>query len=214
MTRKADIFLSFFLALCLSIVLIIIAIKITIFLKPIYYFDIKLYNLEAVSGLSTDKIKETYNYILSFLTDSRIQNFNLPNFDISYNAIIHFYEVKKLFQYIDGIFYISLILCVIISLILPIHTKQTFFKASAVILLSLIFNFLLKFSMDFDKSFTEFHNIFFRNDFWLFDPKLDPVINILPEGFFFHCAVLMLLILLLDSLLLIIIYKKKAVKPL
>ncbi len=38
--------------------------------------------------------------------------------------------------------------------------------------------------LNFEKSFIIFHKLLFRNDYWIFNPDLDPVINILPEEFF------------------------------
>ena len=38
---------------------------------------------------------------------------------------------------------------------------------------------------DFNAVFTKFHEIFFDNDLWLFDPAEDYMIRMLPEGLFF-----------------------------
>ena len=40
------------------------------------------------------------------------------------------------------------------------------------------------FASDFTKYFTIFHEIFFTNDLWLFDPATDYMIRMLPEGLF------------------------------
>lgn len=40
------------------------------------------------------------------------------------------------------------------------------------------------FSRDFNAAFTKFHEIFFSNDLWLFDPAEDYMIRMLPEGLF------------------------------
>lgn len=40
------------------------------------------------------------------------------------------------------------------------------------------------FSVDFTACFRIFHEIFFTNDLWLFDPATDYMIRMLPEGFF------------------------------
>ena len=53
------------------------------------------------------------------------------------------------------------------------------------------------FIIDFDSAFTAFHKIFFNNDYWIFNPRLDQIINILPQEFFYHCAVLILSLILL-----------------
>lgn len=39
-------------------------------------------------------------------------------------------------------------------------------------------------AMDFNAFFTKFHEIFFTNDLWLFDPATDYMIRMLPENFF------------------------------
>lgn len=46
------------------------------------------------------------------------------------------------------------------------------------------------------------HKVFFDNDYWLFDPKYDPVITILPDRFFLHCGILIVLISVTQSALL------------
>ncbi|HBY3073810.1 TPA: DUF1461 domain-containing protein, partial [Clostridioides difficile] len=44
-------------------------------------------------------------------------------------------------------------------------------------------------------------------DYWIFNPDLDPVINILPEEFFFHSGMMILILILLVSILLFVMYK-------
>lgn len=55
----------------------------------------------------------------------------------------------------------------------------------------LILIFLLSgmLSQDFTKYFTIFHEIFFDNDLWIFDPATDYMIRMLPEGFFYDMVV-------------------------
>ncbi|HBH3490246.1 TPA: DUF1461 domain-containing protein [Clostridioides difficile] len=75
----------------------------------------------------------------------------------------------------------------------------------------------LKFSPQGKIHFEEVRNIFqninklakllFRNDYWVFNPNLDPVINILPEEFFFHSGMMILILILLASILLFVMYK-------
>lgn len=55
--------------------------------------------------------------------------------------------------------------------------------------------------LDWDALFTAFHKLFFRNDYWLFDPDTDPVINLLPDSYFLHCLAGILVLLLFFSLL-------------
>lgn len=44
-------------------------------------------------------------------------------------------------------------------------------------------------SRNFNAVFTKFHEIFFDNDLWLFDPAEDYMIRMLPEGLFFDMVI-------------------------
>lgn len=44
-------------------------------------------------------------------------------------------------------------------------------------------------ALDFNSCFTAFHEIFFDNDLWIFDPKTDYMIRMLPEGFFYDFVI-------------------------
>lgn len=45
------------------------------------------------------------------------------------------------------------------------------------------------FASDFNKYFIIFHEIFFDNDLWMFDPATDYMIRMLPEGFFYDFVI-------------------------
>ena len=50
---------------------------------------------------------------------------------------------------------------------------------------------------DFDRAFTVFHKLFFPGkENWIFDPRLDEIINILPEEYFAICGALIALLIL------------------
>ena len=49
--------------------------------------------------------------------------------------------------------------------------------------------FAVAISVNFDKCFVIFHEIFFDNDLWMFDPVEDYMIRMLPEGFFFDMTI-------------------------
>lgn len=71
-------------------------------------------------------------------------------------------------------------------------------------------------AMDFNAMFTKFHEIFFTNDLWLFDPRTDYMIRMLPESFFadmvFRIGMTFigsLLVLLIVSIICDKIFRKK-----
>ncbi len=44
---------------------------------------------------------------------------------------------------------------------------------------------LLVVMLDFNDVFIIFHELLFQNRDWIFDPRQDPVINVLPDQYFF-----------------------------
>ena len=57
------------------------------------------------------------------------------------------------------------------------------------ILIVVILLLAAAFSIDFTRCFTIFHEIFFTNDLWMFNPSEDYMIRMLPEGFFFDMVI-------------------------
>ena len=65
-------------------------------------------------------------------------------------------------------------------------------------------------ALDFERAFITFHQIVFRNNYWVFDYRSDPVINILPETFFMHCFIMIVIIVItLAGLCLFYYYHKQ-----
>lgn len=49
--------------------------------------------------------------------------------------------------------------------------------------------------------FVTFHQLVFNNDYWLFDSSTDPIIDILPDGYFMHCAIMIFVLVFVGSFL-------------
>lgn len=77
--------------------------------------------------------------------------------------------------------------------------------SKALIVIPLIL--MLPIVVNFEGSFVLFHKTMFNNDYWIFDPNLDPVINILPEEFFFHAGLMILILIIIASLTNYLIYR-------
>ena len=63
-------------------------------------------------------------------------------------------------------------------------------------------------ALNWDWAFLTFHELAFNNDYWLFDPATDPVINILPDAYFLHCAVMILALVILGSVICGLTYRR------
>ena len=87
------------------------------------------------------------------------------------------------------------------------NKKLTFLKWSSFSILFINITCLICSKQNFNKIFVKFHNLFFKNNYWLLNPLTDPIIKIMPEQFFFHCAIGVFLLNILFSLICFILYK-------
>ncbi len=67
------------------------------------------------------------------------------------------------------------------------YLSSGFIRVS-VVMLALVALIALAAVINFTKAFTVFHEIFFSQGNWMFDPRESRMINMLPEGFFSDCA--------------------------
>ncbi|QLY82419.1 TIGR01906 family membrane protein [Clostridium intestinale] len=210
--KKNHKLLQIMFSISLSLFIISSAVKLTLLFKPLYYFDIQYLNIVENTGYSKEDIIKNYNYVINYLLNPLSKEFKLPSISYSNYGQIHFNDVKKIFTSID-ILLIVTGLFNILSFILNFKNKNiNFLKQTYSILIFLPIILLSVFVVDFDSSFTTFHKIFFRNDYWQFDPKLDPIINILPQEFFLHSALLIVSLIFLSILILRIVYRKLKIK--
>lgn len=201
-------FKTFFI-LSFTFSFIILSVNLTLLFKPLYYMDIDVLKIEESSNLNKKELKTNYNYVISYLTQNKNEEFNLPTLPSSNNGKIHFKEVKIIFDNLKIMLFFSILISIIGILINKRHKTIKYLLTSSIFLIIVPIMLLIPFLVNFDKSFTTFHHIFFKNNYWLFDINYDPIITILPQTFFFHCAILIIFLITISSILLRCIYKLK-----
>jgi len=176
-------------------------------LRSIYKYSIQKYDLDKIGQLSKEKLMEDYNILLNYLQNPFAKKLKFDNFIMSSNGEFHFYEVKKIFLSIYLIVLIFVLIFIVIYLIKKYNNKKIKLIKSlnygANALISIIAVLLTSIFIDFSKAFIIFHKIFFNNEYWIFDSKTDPIINVLPEEVFKLYA----LVVIIFTLIAIIVYK-------
>lgn len=205
--NKNHTYITILISLTLTLFSITSAVKLSIVFKPIYCFDINYLKLEKVSGLTKAEITKNYDYLINYLIGPSTLEFDLPSIPYSEQGKTHFEDVKKIFIFINYILTISFIL--LIAGIIKICKLRdfSFLKWTIRSILLLIAFIGSLFAINFNNTFDTFHKIVFTNDYWLFDPSTDPIINILPETFFLHSGLFILLLLFLMILFYNFLYK-------
>lgn len=179
----------------LFISIITIAIALTIWAVPLFKFSLSYLDIPNKVGLSQETIIENYRVLLNYLHFPWIDQLVLADFPVSASGAFHFYEVKLLFYLNYGLMFLSTIGSFFylkkLKEIKGLWRLRPVFKIAII----LPFLFLLLLLVDFDWLFVTFHEIIFDNDAWLFNPKTDPIINVLSQEFFMYSFALFFILI-------------------
>lgn len=197
--------LAFFGLVSLFLFLLTLAITITINFRPLYRFSIQRFDLLTISGLDQGTLLKNFDQLMDFLNKPWITSMNLPDFPMSAAGYGHFVDVKYLFLLNYAVLLVTVIPAVAYLLYLKRNGRlwqlvRPFQWGMGV---PVILGFLM--AIGFDTFFVKFHELFFSNDDWLFDPATDPIINVLPEGFFMYCFILAFVLLELFFFLMVLV---------
>ena len=185
---------------CVIIAMLITSFQIAIYGDPDYKFYQKEYEKYQVTEslyMDMEDVMGVTSYMMDYLigkeevlsieteVEGRTQDF------FNEQDRLHMEDVKNLFLGGLKLRTVMLFLAAVLVLFL-ILTKADLKKmltgayfAALGVFAVLIAGLLVSFAVDFTASFTVFHEIFFTNDLWMFDPAEDYMIRMLPEGFFY-----------------------------
>ncbi len=162
----------------------------TLAFRPLYYEDMENLQIPEESGYSDEEVRENYDALIAYNLAWEDRELSLPSLPMSESGKIHFEEVKEIidiFKYLaifGGIFGVA-------GIVFMAKKKEyRYLKMTAILSSSLPIALGILVALFWERVFMLFHEIFFDNDYWLFNPKTDPVINILPDEFFMHCAIM------------------------
>lgn len=168
--------------------------------RLLYYMNIP--KIQAQNGdYDHTLIKSNYDLLIDYLNPFYRGKLELNGLPMSPQGEFHFYEVKVIFDLVWILFAVSLILSVFLFIKRKRENQLGYLKGAAAFTFILPILLGIPFVVNFSRAFVVFHEIAFSNDYWIFDPQIDPVIRILPEWFFMYAAFLILLYMILLALL-------------
>lgn len=189
-------FISILLGLATALFIISAAVVMALNFRPLYEADIDNYNLTEVSGLSREDILENYQAVIDYNNLGGPETLEFPTLAMSDSGRIHFEEVRVIFHAIEY----TCIICGIITiaaLTITIRKKWLSYRLwTGVFTIALPAAVGIMAAVSWESFFVFFHKIMFNNDYWIFDSISDPVINILPDGYFLHCLIMIVAIAL------------------
>ncbi|KAF1298313.1 hypothetical protein BAU15_13620 [Enterococcus sp. JM4C] len=171
------------------------AVLVTINFRPLYRFDVDYLKILDYTEVSKDVLMKNFGQLMSYLNNPFQSVLAMADFPSSASGAQHFYEVKLLFLLDYGVFFITLIPTILfLRSLFKNQRKWLLIRPFQIgMLIPVLFGFLM--ALGFDRFFVTFHEVFFNNDDWLFDPATDPIINVLPEEFFMHSFILFFLLI-------------------
>ncbi|MEA5050823.1 MAG: TIGR01906 family membrane protein [Oscillospiraceae bacterium] len=157
-----------------------------------YRIDVDALGIPASSGYAREVALRNYGAVMEFLRPFSTAEFSLPDLAFSRTGAIHFEECRVLFNGVYAAGAAALALLVAMAAVMR-GRPRGYLRVGGFVTLAVPCALLAAAAADFDSAFVLFHKLFFRNDYWYFDPATDPVIKILPERFFLHCALVIAL---------------------
>ena len=200
--------LTALLSIATAVVLLTGSIAVPILCRPFYYAHIGPMELCERTGLTEMEIKTAFDEMMDFCTGG--SEFSTGVLHWSEEGKSHFEDVRRLFLLDLNALFASSAALVILLLVCRVSGRRparlagrgpAFWAGAGLGGAFVLIGGLA--ALDFDRAFVLFHTLFFPGkDNWLFDPRTDEIINVLPQDFFMHCAVLILGILILGCVLL------------
>lgn len=206
-------FINFGAALAATVIIISVSVTLTVLMRPIYYFDIEHLDIPQAAGVSAESCRLNYDTLIDYNLLGGEEELIFPTFPMSEKGKIHFEEVKNIFISMQIISIAGIVALITWALYLkrknlrdPDHTL--WMRFTGIVTLGIAAAVTAAIAVDWQWAFTAMHRMFFRNDYWIFDPALDPVIKILPEGFFMHCGISIVILTIIQIISLELIYRR------
>ncbi|MEW4354059.1 TIGR01906 family membrane protein [Streptococcus pneumoniae] len=158
----------------------------------VYPLEIAYLDLPNQAYVSAKTIAYNFHILMNYLTNPFVQVLEMPDFRSSAAGLHHFQAVKWLFHLVQAltIFLLPAVYAFYKDVIKAGYLTLFKRRILAILLTPVVIGGVAM-SMGFEFFFTLFHQILFvGDDTWLFDPRFDPVIRILPQDFFLHAFVL------------------------
>ena len=201
---KGFFFLSLVSALLIALLVISASVSATLFDRGAYFRFQNKYDLPKAAGISEEELLGNYSALIDYNSVFFTGPLTFPTFPMSEAGRVHFGEVKKIFSAFQIILIISAALaavCCISLLRKGLHRFLVLGGILALVIPAVVLGSMA--AVGWDRFFILFHKAFFNNEFWVFDAGTDPVILILPDGFFLNCLVRIIAGIVITSGLLI-----------
>jgi len=202
------------------IILLISSVEIAAFNNIDYYMkEYEKYNVYENVDADRDKLRQETIILLEYMKSNDKEDIDKFENSTFYHKddILHMKDVRKLTRGTITIRRIAYALAFgMLLLLIKMKTKvrTVFYSFMSVLGVSVAAVGTLVYIglNNFKKAFYIFHELFFNNDLWLLDPKVSPLINMLPSGFFvdtfFRICIVFIIMIIISAAVIFLVMKK------
>lgn len=206
--KKGSLIFHTALALILTLTIISVSVVFTLAFRPLYYLDISALNIPEESGYSKEEIRENYDVLIDYNMSFGGGRLEFPSLAMSEPGRIHFEEVRDIFNLFKYMAMAGTVLSMAGIVFCIRRREYRYLKLTSILAVALPAVLGIMVALNWDWAFVAFHHLAFNNDYWIFDPATDPVITILPDTFFMHCALMILVCVALGSIICGLLYRR------
>lgn len=209
--KRADKILAIVAMFILIIALLLTSFQIAIYGDPEYKFyekEYTKYNVTESLNMEMEDVMIVTDHMMDYLIGKEAELSIVTDVDgkeqdfFNEQDRLHMWDVQNLF--LGGLKLRNILMIITAVILILLGVRKADLKkllpgayTKAFLAFIGILAFLgIAFTIDFTTCFVIFHKIFFTNDLWLFDPRTDYMIRMLPEGFFADMVVRIILFFL------------------
>jgi len=178
-------FLKIVCAVSIAIVIILASFFFLLFNSHFYSYEFKKQDISSSELSNSQYVSYTGQIVRYFFRKGTLyitdKNGNVIENFFSKREIIHMQDVKNIIKLTLFVLFSSFIISFIF--ILYLEDKRFIFRYASIGALIFVLLTVVLVTLNFDSTFTLFHKILFRNNFWLL-PENSMLIQMFPESFF------------------------------
>jgi len=209
--------MGYSIALCLLLIIVSQSIIFPTFFMPFYRWQYQRLSVANTVQMETDELMRVTVELLDYMRNRRDSIADIravvageerdffSEIEIKHMVdVLHLYDIAFMVRNVAFFVMLGLILGMVLlkyKILFVLSRCCREVLAGFLLLTALLVGII---AINFERAFDIFHRIFFNNDYWILDPRVDLLINMVPIYFFIHISIFIAALILVSSLIIII----------
>ena len=209
--------MGYSIALCLLLIIVSQSIIFPTFFMPFYRWQYQRLDVADTVQMETDELMRVTVELLDYMRNRRDsiadiravvageERWFFSEIEIKHMIdVLHLYDIAFMIRNVAFFLMLGLIFGMVLfkyKILFVLSRCCREVLAGFLLLTALLAGVI---AINFERAFDIFHRIFFNNDYWILDPRVDLLINMVPIYFFIHISIFIAALILASSLIIII----------